>query len=74
MKEYEIVITYLNGCAGDAHPQISFEEAQLKDPADYVRQKHGKDFAKFTREDQPDGKTVFRYDNVLSWIYEFTEL
>ena len=74
MKEYEIVITYLNGCAGDAYPQISFEEAELNDPAEYVRKKHGKDFGKFTREDLPDGKVVFRYDNVLCWIYEFTEL
>ena len=46
MKEYEIVITYLNGCAGDAYPQISFDEAELNDPADYVRKKHGKDFEK----------------------------
>ena len=22
----------------------------------------------------PDGKVIFRYDNVLCWIYEFTEL
>ena len=29
---------------------------------------------KFTREDLPDGKVLFRYDNVLSWLYEFNEL
>ena len=74
MKEYEIVFKYLNGCAAEAYPQISFDEAELNDPADYVRNKHGKEFDKFTREDLPDGKTVFRYDNVLCWIYEFTEL
>ena len=26
MKEYEIVAKFLNGCAGAAHPQTSFEE------------------------------------------------
>ena len=26
MKEYEIVATFLNACAGDAYPQRSFEE------------------------------------------------
>ena len=29
MKEYEIVLTYLNGCAGAAHPLTTFEEAEL---------------------------------------------
>ena len=28
MKEYEIVFTYLNGCAGAAYPQRSFEEVE----------------------------------------------
>ena len=27
MKEYEIVLTYLNGCAGAAYPQISFDKS-----------------------------------------------
>ena len=47
MKEYEIAVTYLNGCAGVAYPQTDFEEAELADPADYIRQKHGADFEKF---------------------------
>ena len=34
MKEYEIVCTYLNGCAGSAYPLNSFDEAELADPAD----------------------------------------
>ena len=29
MKEYEIVATFLNGCAGAAKPQTYFEEAEL---------------------------------------------
>ncbi len=74
MKEYEIVETYLNACAGEAYPQTSFAEAWLEDPADYVRQKHGRDFSKFTRETQPDGRVIFRCCRAVTYIYEFTEL
>ena len=65
MKEYEIVATFLNGCAGEAHPQTEFLEAELNDPADFVRQKHGKEFEKFTREYLPDGRVVFTYNNTI---------
>lgn len=75
MKKYEIVLTYLNGCAGAAYPQISFEEAELQDPADYIRAKHGKDFQQFTMEAPEDGKTVWKFDNgCISYTYEFNEL
>ena len=74
MIEYEIVIKFLNGCAGEAYPQIRFDEAALADPADYVRAKHGKEFEKFTREDLPDGKILFRYQSGVSYFYEFTAL
>ena len=75
MKEYEIVLTYLNGCAGAAYPQISFEEAELKDPADYILAKHGKDFPKFVSETPESGKTIWKYDNgCVSYTYEFNEL
>ena len=75
MKEYEIVAKFLNGCAGAAKPQTFFEEAELSDPQDFVRAKHGKDFEKFVRETLPDGRIVFTYDNgTVSYIYEFTEL
>ena len=74
MKEYEIVATYLNGCAGEAYPQREFIEAELNDPADYVRQHHGAEFDKFLREDLPDGRVIFTYDNTVRYIYEFTEI
>ena len=74
MKEYEIVAKFLNGCAGEAHPQTSFEEAELNDPADFVRQKHGKEFEKFVREDLPDGRIIYSYKSTVCYIYEFTEL
>ena len=74
MKEYEIVATFLNACAGDAYPQRSFEEAELNDPADYVRRKHGPDFDKFLREDRPDGQIVYSWRETVSFIYEFNEI
>ncbi len=75
MKEYEIVAKFLNGCAGAAKPETFFEEAELSDPADFVRAKHGRDFEKFVKDTLPDGQVVFTYDNgTVTYIYEFTEL
>ena len=75
MKEYEIVLTYLNGCSGSAYPQTSFAEAQLSDTDDYIRAKHGKDFGQFMKERFPEGRIVYTFDNgTVSYIYEFTEL
>ena len=75
MTEYEIVATFLNGCAGSAHPQTSFEEAELANTDDYVRAKHGKDFGNFVKEIRPNGQIVFTFDNgTVKHIYEFTEL
>ncbi len=75
MKEYEIVYTYLNGCAGEAHPIRQFEEAEMHDPADYIRQKHSADFHKFVREDVSPEQIIYRFDNgCVVHIYEFTEL
>ena len=75
MKEYEIVATYLNGCAGAAYPQTSFEEAELADPADFIRRKYGKDFDKFIKEVLPTGQILYTFDNgTVTYSYEFTEL
>ena len=75
MKEYEIVAKFLNGCAGAAHPQTFFEEAELSNTDDFVRMKHGKDFHKFQKEVLPTGQVVYTYDNgTVTYIYEFTEL
>lgn len=75
MKEYEIVAKFLNGCAGAAHPQTFFEEAELANTDDYVRTKHGKDFDKFQKEVLPTDQVVYTYDNgTVTYIYEFTEL
>lgn len=75
MKEYEIVAKFLNGCAGAAHPQTFFEEAELASTDDFVRAKHGKDFAKFQKEVNEKGQIVYSYDNgTVCYIYEFTEI
>ena len=75
MKEYEIVAKFLNGCAGAAHPQTFFEEAELASTDDYVRMKHGRDFGNFQKEVRPTGQVVYTYDNgTVTYIYEFTRL
>lgn len=75
MKEYEIVVKFFNACAGAARPQTSFDEAELDDPADYVRMKHGKDFDKFTKEVLSPTQILYRYDTGgVAYSYEFTEI
>ena len=75
MKEYDTIAKFLNGCAGAAHPQTYFEEAELASTDDFVRTKHGKDFDKFIKETSDDGQVVYTYDNgTVTYIYEFTEL
>ena len=75
MKEYEIVAKYCNACGGAAHPQTSFEEAELANTDDYVRMKHSKNFEKFTKETLPNGQIVYKFDNgSVMYSYEFTEI
>ena len=75
VKEYEIVLTYLNGCAGEAYPMTSFDEAELADPQDYIRGKHPVDHNKFVREETDAGQVRYTFDNgTVRYIYEFTEL
>ena len=74
MTEYEIVAKFINGCAGEAYPQTTFEEVELSNPDDYIRAKHGRDFEKFQKEVQPDGRIVYTYSSGVTYIYEFTEI
>ena len=74
MREYEIVVTFLNGCAGAAYPQRTFDEAELANTDDYVRSKHGPDFEKFSKEVRPNGQIVYTYHSGVTYIYEFTEI
>lgn len=74
MKEYEIAITFLNGCAGAAYPQITFDEAALAHTDDYIRARHGKDFDRFQKEVLPGGQIKYTFRSGVTYIYEFTEL
>ena len=74
MKEYEIVYTYLNGCAGAAHPIRTFEEVEISSPEDYIRSKHAKDFEQFVKEVRDGGQIVYTYAGTVTHIYEFTEI
>lgn len=75
MKEYEIIFTYLNGCSGSAHPQRTFDEAEIADTDAYVRSKHGKEFDKFEKQVDSNGQIVYTFDNgTICYRYEFTEI
>lgn len=75
MKEYEIVSTFLNGCAGAAHPQTAFEEAEIVSPEAYLKEKFGKDYEQFVKTVGDKGQLVFTFDNgTVTYIYEFMEL
>ena len=75
MKEYEIVSTYLNGCAGAAYPQRTFEEVEIVSTDAYIQAKHGKDASRFVKEVLPSGQIVYTFDNgTITQIYEFTEI
>ncbi len=75
MKEYKIACTYLNGCAGAAYPQNSFEEVEFANTDDYIRSKHRKEFDQFQKEVLPNGQIVYKFSNgAVTYIYEFTEV
>lgn len=75
MKEYEIVAKFCNACAGSSRPQTFFEEAELNDPADFVRQKHAREFDQFQKTILEDGRILYSFDNgSVMYSYEFTEL
>ena len=75
MREYEITLTYCNGCAGAARPVISIFEAASDSPEAFLQEKHGRDAKKFRWESQPDGRTVCIWSNeVITYCYEFTEI
>jgi len=70
MKEYEIVYTYYNGCAGEAYPVRTILEAEAASPEDFLRQKHPLDWQKFILS---EGKYVLD-TGFLKFTYEFTEV
>ncbi len=74
MREFEVVFTYLNGCAGEAHPITTIEEMELTSPESFLEEKFGKDFPLFEKEVLSPTQTRFRFDNgTMVYIYEFNE-
>ena len=68
-------LTVKISCDAPAHIRINYdEEAELADPDDYIRQKHGKDFDKFQKEIRPDGQIVYTLRETVCYIYEFNEI
>lgn len=75
MKEYEIVFTYLNGCAGEAHPIRTIEEVEIASPEAYLRSKHTKEHDQFVKQIGGEHQVVYRFSNgAVTYIYEFNEL
>ena len=54
-KEYEIVIEITNACAGNGRPEVYMEEAELENPDDFVKMKHGRDWDKVQKTVLPSG-------------------
>ena len=75
MKEYEIALTYLNGCAGAAYPLTSFEEVQAESPEHYLRGKHPKEYDRFVKEELDADRLRYTFSNgAVTYIYEFTQI
>lgn len=74
MNEYEVVVKFINGCAGEARPQTSFEEIEAASPEAYLKEKHPVDWSRFTKEEFDE---MVRYTLPIkgaTYIYEFTEI
>ena len=70
MKEYDIVYTYYNGCAGEAYPVRTILEAEARSPEHFLQERHPLDWQKFIRE----GNTYTYDTGFLKFTYEFTEV
>ena len=74
MKSYEAVWEIFNQCPNNQMQDVFFEELELEDPEQYIREKFkDKDFT-YEKTVQPDGTLIF--DIVTSGIrqrYSFTE-
>jgi hypothetical protein len=72
--EYEILLEISNACAGSSRPQTYFEVAELEDPDDYVKAKHGKDWETVQKKILSSGEIQYFLDkNSVIYRYTFTE-
>ncbi|HJC16088.1 MAG TPA: hypothetical protein H9705_09800 [Candidatus Fusicatenibacter intestinigallinarum] len=75
MKEYEAVWEIFNSCANNQMRDVFFEELELEDPEQYIREKFKDKELKYEKTIQEDGTIIF--DITTSGIrqrYSFTEI
>lgn len=73
-KEYEIVIEITNACAGNGRPEVYMEEAELENPDDFVKMKHGRDWDKVQKTVLPSGEIQYVLaGESVAYKYIFTE-
>ena len=75
MKEYEVVWEIFNECANNQMRDVFFEEMELEDPEEYVKNKFKGESVSYEKEVLEDGTLVFHID--VSGIKErcsFTEI
>ena len=73
-KEYEVVAEIINACAGSGRPQVYIEDAELEDPDEYVKAKHGRDWDQVKKEMLPSGELQYTQNKgSITYKYTFTE-
>lgn len=74
MKEYEVMIEIFNACAGSSRPDTKIEEVELNNPDEYVKSKHGADYAKVRKEVLEGGEVCYTLEgDSMTYKYMFTE-
>ena len=75
MKEYEIVHEIFNECANNQMRDVFFEEAEVEDPEQYVRNRHKDKELHLTKTISEDGTIVIDIESAgLLQRYSFTEI
>ena len=75
MKEYEAVWEIFNSCANNQMRDVFFEELELEDPEQYIREKFKDKALKYEKTVQEDGTIIFDIDTSgIRQRYSFTEI
>lgn len=70
MKEYEILIEYINPCGGEEHSRREFVEAFAESPGQYVKDHSGMPVTDISP--LPDGGTVITTGDGNGYITKYT--
>lgn len=75
MKEYEVVWEIFNECANNQMRDIFFDELELSDPEEYVKNKFKGKNVSYEKEELADGTVIFYINNAgIRERCTFTEL